>query len=231
MINIQQENENITYWIPNNLPENTEEYNNSQRIKQYYLPDGKIRTHPGWFYDNQALVCDDYLFYNEGWKLYINNYSIIQVNLSSNKKVILNSENEWIVTEKTVCPTFEVYELSEELKPNILFSQTIIRNPENEWILDKINKIAKITWIVKNLTEEEISRKEVLEWRDLRENRNKLLEESDIFVIKSYEKSTPVHEDIKIYRQQLRDLPSTIQSIKIFDGTYPSLPNPIDFYI
>lgn len=61
-------------------------------------------------------------------------------------------------------------------------------------------------WEIVNLTDEEIYKS----WDDVRTIRNKLLQESDIFIIISYENNIQVSKEIKDYRQALRDI--TLQS-------------------
>lgn len=231
MISINQSNANESYWMPNILPEPTEEYNKMQIEKKYYTPDGRVVNHPRWFFDNQSMVSDDYLYYNEGWKLYIDTHSAIEENLDFTKKIFLNPLNEWEIGEKYVIPSYQIYDISEELNPIINFNQRAEPKDPLEWILDRENNIAKMTWKVYDLNESQIELKRKLEWDKLRKTRNDLLNESDIIILRCYEEFKDIHPDVKTYRQQLRDLPNSIKNIEEFSGSYPKLPNSVDFYL
>ena len=220
-----------TYWMPDILPEFSEEYNKIQKNKTYYTPEGEIKQHPQWFYDNQALVCDEYLFQNEGWKFCIDNFTSVKKTLSKNQILLLNPESEWNIEEKQVTPSFQVYNVSYELKPNVSFNQNLTPKQQSEWELDKDNSIAKVTWEITDLSEQSVEIKKRDLWLEIRKNISELLKESDVIVTRSYEKSIPVHNDIISYRQKLRDFTSTIENIEDFDGIYPSLPNKLDDYL
>lgn len=57
-------------------------------------------------------------------------------------------------------------------------------------------------WIVRKSNESELA----LQWQAIRNQRNDLLKESDIDVIKLYELNQPVPENLVVYRQALRDI-------------------------
>lgn len=57
-------------------------------------------------------------------------------------------------------------------------------------------------WVVRNANQAEIDFK----WVDVRIERNKKLADSDVYVIRAYENGEPVSENIKVYRQALRDV-------------------------
>lgn len=67
---------------------------------------------------------------------------------------------------------------------------------------------------------------EVSFWFDLRENRNKLLKESDVLVLPDrWESYTQEYKDkISKYRQDLRDLPQNTSYIEGRDPVYPEKP-------
>jgi hypothetical protein len=83
------------------------------------------------------------------------------------------------------------------------------------------------TIITRDKSEEEIAieqqNQKNIQWQVIREKRNTLLKESDIFVlIDNWEKYTDIQKlKIKNYRQELRDLPSII--VDPFFVTFPIL--------
>jgi Phage tail assembly chaperone protein len=86
----------------------------------------------------------------------------------------------------------EGYDLNDFLlapeKPNLLPDEKLEWTGTN-WIAVKFN-----------LAETEFKS------RDVREERNKLLQESDVYVIKAYELNLPVSQQVIDYRQALRDI-------------------------
>mgnify|MGYP003110548277 FL=1 len=58
----------------------------------------------------------------------------------------------------------------------------------------------------------------------LRKLRNELLQESDWVVIKAQETSTSIPSDWTTYRQKLRDITKTYQSIHDKDFVFPTKP-------
>ena len=62
-------------------------------------------------------------------------------------------------------------------------------------------------WIERSPNQVEIDE----QWKQIREQRNKLLSQTDIEILKCYETSTPVPSYIVTYRQELRDLPQVQQ--------------------
>ena len=165
-----------TYWIPDILPENTEEYNAIQREKVYFTLENLERVHPKWHYDNGAFVDDEYLFLNEGWKLVID--EVVRVDPDELKKVVRNSFENWEeIDEKTL----------------------------------------KVTYTIEDFTDEEVENYKNAKWRRLREIRDSLLFESDIWIVRYYENNNQISQEIKEYRQELRDFPETIIDIISFN--------------
>ena len=78
-----------------NLPEPTEEYNNSQLNKRYLTLDWKEKVHPRWTYENSAYVDDEYLYQNEFWKLIIDNYP----EEVDNKIIVRDSPEFWNLSD------------------------------------------------------------------------------------------------------------------------------------
>jgi hypothetical protein len=174
---------NRKFWMPEELPEKSLEYNKSQAEKQYLTTYNTERFHPKWHYDNGALVDDDYLYYNEGWKLIIDDQRPVSLPKDL-KKITQNPTEEWEnVDEKTVRVTFTVSDITDEEKINYL----------NEM------------------------------WVNLRNRRNELLLNTDYFFAMSIERGINVSHELKDYRQQLRDFPSSITDILDFDLNDDSL--------
>lgn len=177
-----------TYWLPEAYSENTDEHNFAQEKKKYLTNDGYERQHPKWTYDNGSLVDDEYLFYNEGWKLLIE----------------------------------DPFEPSPPLKKKV-------KNPVEEW--EEVNeRTLKITYNLEDLTEEEKNIFVNDQWFRLREKRNFLLIQTDYVIIRSYESGLVVSDELKSYRQQLRDFPQTFTDDSIAlsdlqdDSIWPSKP-------
>jgi len=107
-------NNGKTYWMPDTIPEYSQEYNHQQSSKFYWRPDQEKEVpHPGWFYENKSLVCDDYLFYNEGW-LKINETILEQ---KKGYKIVTDPFDNWIKnSDNTVTKTYSYVELTEEEK-------------------------------------------------------------------------------------------------------------------
>lgn len=95
------------YWMPDILPEPTEEHQQEQSEKIYLTPEGKVRMHPGWTYaETIAYVDDEYLFQNEGWKVVIDEEPIEPVSYFR-KHYIKNPPEQWNeIDERTVEATY-----------------------------------------------------------------------------------------------------------------------------
>ena len=171
-----------TYWMPEVLPEPTEEYQSAQSEKLYLTHEGKERRHPGWTYaETNAYVDDEYLFQNEGWKV--------------------------IVDERP--------EITEDDLKNVR------RNASEDWEeLDE--KTLKVTYTITDFTQEEIDAYAEQKWQRLRNKRDNLLQQTDWIMARAFEEGLVVSNEIKSYRQQLRNLPGTISNIlefKVGDDT------------
>jgi hypothetical protein len=66
-----------------------------------------------------------------------------------------------------------------------------------------------MSWNVRDKTQEEIDFEIEGQWELIRNERDKLLTETDFIVLKSYEAGVPVPEEYVIYRQELRDIPQS----------------------
>jgi hypothetical protein len=97
------------YWMPDILPEPTEEYQQEQSEKRYLTQEGVERRHPGWTYaDNIAYVDDEYLFQNEAWKVVIGEEPVEPVSYPR-KHYIKNPPEQWNeIDERTIEATYNV---------------------------------------------------------------------------------------------------------------------------
>jgi len=130
------------YWIPDSLPELTEEYNSTQLSKQYKTPYG-IRSHPLWTYENGAYVDDEYLLNNEKWKLLIDNPpshdNIFEV-------LEKNNQNFWIETDTQVQVTYTIRtKLDQELIDQKYAIWVNIREERNKK-LEKLDHVIGIAF-------------------------------------------------------------------------------------
>lgn len=73
-------------------------------------------------------------------------------------------------------------------KPTILAGQVL------EWDFT--------SWVVRNANEAETA----IQWAAVRKKRDDLLSQSDVFVVRAYEKGEPVLQETMDYRQALRDV-------------------------
>ena len=166
-----------TYWMPEVIPEPTDEHQQQQIKKKYLTTIGEERMHPGWTYAKTiAYVDDEYLFQNEGWK------------------VIIDESPE--ITEDDV--------------------KWVTKNVFAEW--EEVDeRTLRVTYTITDFTEEEIAEYEEKKWRILRGKRDFLLSQTDWIIVKAIEQKLNVSSEVITYRQELRDLPKTINDILKFD--------------
>ena len=103
------------YWMPEVLPEPTDEHQNEQSEKLYLTHEGKERRHPGWTYaETNAYVDDEYLFQNEGWKVIVDDggIPIVDDDLKQKTRNLVSLWEE--IDEKTVKVTYTISDLSQE---------------------------------------------------------------------------------------------------------------------
>jgi hypothetical protein len=206
-----------TYWLPDELPQPTEEWKSQQERKQYVTPDGEIKSHPKWFYGNEALVDDDYLFYNEQWKLLVDTLP----EEVEGYKVVQYPQEEWTQEEKTVTKTYKIYTIVSKVKPTETFESEV----SLDYTYDSAKLTATETWTVRNLTEEELTTKENNYFERLRRERNQKLADTDYVITKAVEQGLVLTEEFKDYRQELRNLPQTVNIREVnFETVYPTLP-------
>jgi len=77
-------------------------------------------------------------------------------------------------------------------------------------------------WEVLNIDSNELDRIELKNWESIREERDSLLEESDIYVIKELENDNVVSNNLKNYRENLRNIPQTYSTTT--DVEWPDKP-------
>jgi len=128
------------YWKPDILPAYTQEYNYEQGSKFYWNPEQeKELPHPGWYYENKAYVCDDYLFYNEGWR------RIHESHIEQRKgyKIVTNPFEEWIInSDNSVTKTYSHVEFTEEekiqeriTKIEVIKSKRLLLLNSTDWVV------------------------------------------------------------------------------------------------
>jgi len=138
-----------TYWVPEVLPEPTEEYKSAQSEKTYLTNLGVERRHPGWTYaENIAYVDDEYLFQNEGWKV-IHDDGGPTVNLQHKTR---NSPDLWEdIDERNVRVTYTLTDFTQdEINEHIEKKWKNLRATRNALLRDT-------DWIVTRATEENLT--------------------------------------------------------------------------
>jgi hypothetical protein len=98
-----------SFWMPEVLPQPTNDYQQTQSEKIYLTLEGVERRHPGWTYaENTAYVDDEYLFQNEGWKVVVGEEPVEPVSFPR-KHYIKNPPEQWNeIDERTVEATYTV---------------------------------------------------------------------------------------------------------------------------
>lgn len=105
--------------------------------------------------------------------------------------------------------------------------QHVSRNTPEDW--EEINeRSVKVTYTLTDFTQEEIDTYAGQKWEILRNRRDFLLQQTDWVMGRAFEEGLVVSDEVKSYRQQLRDFPETITNIlefKIGDDTlWPTKP-------
>ena len=222
-----------TWWLPDVLPEPTEEWNYSQRQKRYLcLRERTTKTHPRWYFDNGALVSDEYLYRNDLYYLIVDSYP----SAGFREVVITDPFERWILNddEMTATVTYTVWKYIYP-EPTVKYEQVWEWEPEDgNWIRDEENKTITATYSVRNKTPEELLSQDIECWKELRYERNLRLSATDYIVILAIEKNLQVSTQIKEYRQSLRDLPGRVTNIRTFDITndplWPTEVNPNNYW-
>jgi hypothetical protein len=141
-----------TYWMPEVLPEPTEEYQQEQSEKRYLTQEGVERRHSGWTYaENIAYVDDEYLFQNEGWKLIIDDGGPVIIDTDLKHKT-RNEIIDWEELEggKTIKVTYTLVDFTEE---------EVAEYTERKWERLRMirNGLLQATdWVIVRATEENL---------------------------------------------------------------------------
>lgn len=216
--------EDKIYWMPDSIPEYSLKWNISQEIKTYILSDGSVRKFPKWYYDNGAYVDDDYLFYNEGWKILLDDEP--QLGINRQVQIELKPKDQWNYTEeKSVKKTYWEREIVDNIPYHNPKTHKLKPTPDSFWEKTDTSVVKTYTIIEKNQMEIDFDEKKM--WWELRDTRNKKLLETDYIFIISMEKNLKINPDLIKYRQELRDLPLTISDIYIYDFPKP----PTNYFI
>lgn len=77
-------------------------------------------------------------------------------------------------------------------------------------------------WTITNFDSAELNAIETQNWVGIREERNDLLEISDVYALKDLEAEGTVSDEIKNYRQSLRNIPQTYTTSS--DVVWPDVP-------
>jgi hypothetical protein len=102
------------YWMPEVLPEPTEEYQSAQSEKLYLTHENKERRHPGWTYaETNAYVDDEYLFQNEGWKVIVD--ESLEITEDDLKHQTKNTPDQWEeIDDRNVRVTYTLTDFTQE---------------------------------------------------------------------------------------------------------------------
>ena len=102
------------YWMPEVLPEPTEEYQSAQSEKLYLTHENKERRHPGWTYaETNAYVDDEYLFQNEGWKVIVD--ESLEITEDDLKHKTKNTPDQWEeIDDRNVRVTYTLTDFTQE---------------------------------------------------------------------------------------------------------------------
>lgn len=195
------------YWIPEILPEPTEEWNSQQLNKNYLKPDGSITSHPKWYFANTAYASDEYFYHNEGWFTVIDEKPE-ETDDDGNVYIIVDApSDEW--------ETFEEYKTRKKYKkylhiagnkPEYKFGTVI----EHEFDFDNVNMTATDVYNESTLSDSEFQKLSDDTLSKIRTIRTYILSETDYLVMISKEKNIPLSEEFINYRQILRDIPETL---------------------
>lgn len=227
----ESQKEEKRYWLPDELPEPTAEWNEQQRKKRYLLPDWTTRAHPNWYFENTALVSDEYLLVNEGWKLIKDNYPEV---IPPDHELREDPPEEWISTENDVTVTYKLYEYVYDI-PEVEYHQICVTLPSHLWETDKENSKIYAKYEVRDLTEEELKEKDIRSWEFLRAERDLFLQRTDFIIVYAMENGLKVSQEVKDYRQKLRDITSKVKDIRkanFYDiNFWPVLPSKDNYYV
>lgn len=210
--------EETTYWLPDTLPEPTEEWNNSQSRKYYLKEDGNIIPHPNWYFNNTALVSDEYLYRNNNWITILEHESASNfIDLLDSIEFILNPRDQWeSINEYTIKKTYKTYSIYH--KPSQPIEESYKTKIVETVTYDEEKKLKILGHDVVELSEEEILERENIMIKSIRKYRDVLLKKTDFYVTIALEKKLELSENFIVYRQYLRDFVQNID-LEILSGS------------
>lgn len=216
------------YWEPDIFPEPTEVWEKTQLSKSYLKKDGGVVPHPGWFYGNKALACDDYFYNNYGWLLIVDDRKLEDTDDLGNKYIIVeNPTKEWEKFDSNkVRKTYKRYLYLQNKKPDWKYNIQI----EHKLEYDEDELTVTDVYIEKEIEEFIIRQMEINFLDKIRIIRNYLLEQTDYLVLVAKEKNTNLSNEFLEYRQTLRDLP-TFFDITLLGQGYEEKINSICSYL
>lgn len=205
--NLPQYSEPKTYWIPDVLPEPTQEWNSQQSNKTYLKPDGSVISHPGWYFGNTAYASDEYLYYNEGWFTVVDERPE-ETDDDGNTYIIIDKPtSEWeIFDEYKVKKGYKKYLYLKKEKPTYKFGINI----GHHYDFNDEDMIATDSYIENILNDDDLKELSNDIMFKIRKIRNYILKQTDYLIIISKEKNTSLSEEFTNYRQILRDIPEKI---------------------
>ena len=102
------------------------------------------------------------------------------------------------------------------------------RNEIVDWEEQEGGKTIKVTYTLVDFTEEEVVEYTEQKWKRLRMVRDNRLQATDWVIVRAMEENLVVSDEVKSYRQALRDFPETIENILEFNfenyTLYPTKP-------
>lgn len=205
--------DNKNYWMPNILPELTEEYQNNQSKKIYLLPSGEKRFHPKWTYENGSYVDDEYLFKNENWSLILN---FNDAPSSDNFHFYVeNDSKDWQTSEdkRYVNITWKKYDIIEPSFGDEDYLKFKNIKSMDTWIFNDENMTLEKQYDIEKYSETELIE---FKWGLLRSVRDAALQLTDWIIIQSKEKNINISQEVIDYRENLRNLPSKIDDISVY---------------
>lgn len=202
-----------SYWEPDVFPEPTKDWEQTQLRKSYLKKDGSVTSHPGWFYGNKALACDDYFYNNYGWLLIVDDRKLEDIDEFGNKYIVVEtSTKDW---EK-----FDTNKIRKKYKRYLY-----IQNKKPDWKYN-VQIDHKLEYNDDELTVTDVYTEKQIEvdiemdiLNKIRRIRNYLLEQTDYLVLVAKEKNKNLSNEFVEYRQTLRDLP-TLFDVSLLEQDY-----------
>jgi hypothetical protein len=212
-----------TYWLPDTLPENTEQWRRTQISKRYLNPENEIRLHPGWLYSNGALVCDEYFYRNYEWKRIIDEKPDDRDEEGNIYAVSETPTSEWeSVDEYTIRKVYKKFLFSPEeggTKPEWRYNKIV----NEHRVYDDENMTFYDVYTISDISDEEVENTKNKIIKKIRAVRNELLNKTDYLVVISKEKNKELTSDFLNYRQNLRDITDQVDTSQMSEHTLNGL--------